>query len=73
MNGLDYVINYKIEAGWLDFVDGQKKLKKLKDEMVVCDNVSKGLIKILDVYSNEWIEEIKSNIKKNIKEAWNLP
>jgi hypothetical protein len=42
-------------------------LKKLKDEMVVCDNVSKGLIKIFKpVYTNEWIDNIKINIQKNI-------
>jgi len=45
MNGLDYVINYKIEMGWLEFVKNHKELKRIKDEMVVCDNVSKGLIK----------------------------
>jgi DNA modification methylase len=67
MNGLDYVINYKIEMGWLNFVDNQKELKHVKDEMVVCDNVSKGLIKKFNpVYTNDWIEEIKRNIQKNI-------
>lgn len=67
MNGLDYVINYKIEAGWLNFADNQKKLKQLKDEMVVCDNVSKGLIKnFKPVYTNDWIEHIKMNIQNNI-------
>ena len=30
MNGLDYVINYKIEMGWLEFVDEQKDLKSIK-------------------------------------------
>ena len=45
MNGLDYVMNYKIEMGWLGFAEGHKQLKKVKDDMVVCDNVSKGLIK----------------------------
>ncbi|MBM3236459.1 hypothetical protein FJZ31_09190 [Candidatus Poribacteria bacterium] len=65
MNGLDYVINYKIESGWLNFADNQKKLKKLKDEMVVCDNVSKGLIKTFKpVYTNEWIDNIKINIHR---------
>jgi len=40
-----YVINYKIEMGWLGFVENHKELKRIRDEMVVCDNVSKGLIK----------------------------
>ncbi len=67
MNGLDYVINYKIEAGWLDFAQNQKELKKLKDSMVVCDNVSKSLIKdFKPVYNDSWIESIKESIQKNI-------
>lgn len=68
MNGLDYVINYKIEMGWLNFAKNQKELKKVKDEMVVCDNVSKGLIKNFNpVYTNDWIEDIKQSIQKNIQ------
>jgi hypothetical protein len=70
MNGLDYVMNYKIEMGWLEFVHNQKELKKIKDDMVVCDNVSKGLIRKFyespETYTNDWIEQIKSDIKKNI-------
>jgi len=70
MNGLDYVMNYKIEMGWLEFVHGQKDLKKIKDDMVVCDNVSKGLIcrfyNCPSTYTNSWIEDIKINIEANI-------
>jgi len=71
MNGLDYVMNYKIEMGWLEFVRSQRDLKKIKDDMVVCDNVSKGLIRKFYnspfTYANDWIEEIKTNIKRNIR------
>ncbi len=70
MNGLDYVMNYKIEMGWLGFANSHKDLKNIKDAMVVCDNVSKGLINNFhtsnSTYTNDWIEEIKSNIAKNI-------
>jgi DNA modification methylase len=71
MNGLDYVMNYKIEMGWLGFAKNHKELKRIKDEMVVCDNVSKGLIKEFCrsdlTYSNDWIEKIKSEIEWNIE------
>lgn len=71
MNGLDYVINYKIEMGWLGFGQNHKDLKKLKDEMVVCDNVSKGLIHDFSGndqrYTNDWIENIKKAIEKSIE------
>jgi hypothetical protein len=70
MNGLDYVINYKIEMGWLGFAENHKQLKRIKDEMVVCDNVSKGLIRNFTSqecrYTNHWIETIKQNIANNI-------
>ena len=67
MNGLDYVINYKIEMGWLNFAKNQTELKKVKDEMVVCDNVSKGLIRNFHpIYTNDWIDDIKRNIQGNI-------
>ncbi len=38
--------------------------------MVVCDNVSKGLIKTFNSskrYKNEWLEEIMQNIENNIR------
>ncbi|MGQ3683406.1 MAG: hypothetical protein ACUBOA_00015 [Candidatus Loosdrechtia sp.] len=75
MNGLDYVMNYKIEMAWLGFTKESKDAKKVKDSLVVCDNVSKGLIKTFaqsnSKYSNNWIEEIKTNIEKNIKRRGN--
>lgn len=71
MNGLDYVMNYKIEMGWLGFVKNRSELRKIKDDLVVCDNVSKGLIQSFSnsksIYTNEWIEEIKENITQNIE------
>jgi hypothetical protein len=71
MNGLDYVMNYKIEMGWLGFTNESKEAKRIKDSLIVCDNVSKGLIKTFaqtnSKYSNDWIEEIRTNIIENIK------
>jgi len=75
MNGLDYVINYKIEMGWLGFAENHKQLKQVKDDMVVCDNVSKGLIRNFALnsgrYLNPWIDEIKQNIYANIQRRGN--
>jgi DNA modification methylase len=72
MNGLDYVINYKIEMGWLGFAENHRQLKRVKDDMVVCDNVSKGLIRDFAFaagrYTNPWIEEIKEGIFNSIQQ-----
>lgn len=70
MNGLDYVMNYKIEMGWLGFARTHQELKQIKDAMVVCDNVSKGVVRhfgsISSRYTNPWIEHIKEEIATNI-------
>lgn len=70
MNGLDYVMNYKIEIGWLGFARTHQELKQLKDSMVVCDNVSKGVIRQFSGeaqrYTHPWIERIKAEIAANI-------
>lgn len=71
MNGLDYVMNYKIEMAWLGFTKRLEDAKQIKNNLVVCDNVSKGLIRKFtqsnSKYTNDWLEEIKSNIVRNIK------
>ncbi len=70
MNGLDYVMNYKIEMAWLDFVNSHVEAKAIKDEMVVCDNVSKGLTKQFaketDKYNDPWLNLIVNQIQDNI-------
>ncbi|MBI5047739.1 MAG: hypothetical protein HZB54_02140 [Deltaproteobacteria bacterium] len=75
MNGLDYVMNYKIEMAWLGFTKEARDAKKVKDNLVVCDNVSKGLIRKFaqtdSKYTNDWLEEIKSNIRTNIDRRGN--
>ena len=70
MNGLDYVMNYKIEMAWLGFITAHKEAKAIKDDMVVCDNVSKGLIKdfvMSQYYTNSWLDEITERISRNIQ------
>lgn len=70
MNGLDYVMNYKIEMAWLRFTHSHREAKAIKDQMVVCDNVSKGLTKAFSAsqhYTNGWIDEITAGIILNIQ------
>jgi len=70
MNGLDYVINYKIEMAWLDFIKSHSDAKAIKDSMVVCDNVSKSLTRRFalgnEKYTNDWLELIVKKIQDNI-------
>jgi DNA modification methylase len=70
VNGLDYVINYKIEMAWLDMVESYEELGQLKDEMVACDNVSRSTIRVFseryDTYKDVWVEEIAERIAQRI-------
>jgi len=71
MSGMDYVINYKIEMAWLDLVESYEELSKLKNKMVVCDNVTRDLIRQFSkkdrVYSNEWLDDIVARLSTKMK------
>jgi DNA modification methylase len=70
VNGLDYIINYKIEMAWLDMVESYDELGQLKDDMVACDNVSRSIIRGFsekpDIYEDNWVEEIAERIAHRI-------
>jgi len=74
VNGMDYVINYKIEMAWLDLVKSYEELRELKDQMVVCDNVSKRLIRnyanmcSFPRYSDKWLDEIEDKIANRLQD-----
>tara|TARA_B100000700_G_scaffold331704_1_gene467313 strand:+ start:570 stop:1949 length:1380 start_codon:yes stop_codon:yes gene_type:complete len=69
LNFFDYPGNYKLEMGWLEHVSSTKDLKRIKDEMVPCDNISRGLVKdYLEkdrIYDDEWLEYIERTIQEN--------
>jgi hypothetical protein len=61
---------------WLEHAKSTKGLKKIKDRMIVCDNVSKGLIKnyrdAKRVYRDIWLDHIEENLRKNMAERVSL-
>jgi DNA modification methylase len=70
-NGIDYVINYKIEAAWLNVANSYEDLARIRDKnMVVCDNTSRGAIEQFADSSylvhDEWLENIVSRIGSNL-------
>jgi len=71
LNFFDYPGNYKLEMCWLEHANSTKDLKKIKDEMIVCDNVSTGLIREYEkqprVYFDPWLECIENMLTENIK------
>ena len=69
MNGMDYVINYKIEMSWLGFADSQRGLKRIKDGLVACDNVSRGMVRDFSLSAHcldEWVENISARVADSI-------
>ena len=71
VNGLDYVINYKIEMAWLNLVRDYEDLSKLKEIMVACDNIPKGVIKRFSSqkphYEDPLLDQIVGKIEEKIK------
>ncbi len=69
VNGMDYVNNYKIELVWGDFAKSYPELKKLKNAMVACDNISRNSVKEkLLKYNDKMLEDIIDRIEKSIAE-----
>lgn len=70
VNGMDYVMNYKIELAWLDMAKSYADLSRLKRVMVACDNVSKDAIAGHQpgdlVAEDEWISSILGRMRENL-------
>jgi DNA modification methylase len=70
VNGMDYVMNYKIELAWLGFANSYGDLRLLKGRMVACDNLPRqaALHGLTDpgVQEDAWLVEILGKIRQNL-------
>lgn len=71
-NGMDYVNNYKIEAAWLGIMPSYEEMNKLRDKMVVCDNVTRQLIRDFEKkdapeVEDEWLKDVVATIGANLE------
>ena len=75
VNGMDYIINYKIEMAWLGLVRDYRDLYEFKKHMVACDNIPKKVTRSFssttNSYEDEWLEDIVDRIEKRIKQKGN--
>lgn len=74
MNGLDYIMNYKIEMSWLGFLSSYHDSQFIKSQMIACDNISPRVIADFarqerHSYSDRWLANIIERISYNI-EHW---
>lgn len=71
VNGMDYVMNYKIDLAWMDYIDSYERLAHLRASMVACDNIPRGTAAdhrpSKSVRSDKWLEAVSKSIDRNIQ------
>jgi SAM-dependent methyltransferase len=70
VNGMDYVMNYKLDLAWLGYVDSYRELSDLRRTMVACDNLPRGAADpYLSVAAapDPWLPEILRQIQANVE------
>ncbi len=69
VNGLDYVMNYKIDLAWLGFARSYRDLAALRSAEVACDNLPRtetaGYLGV-DGSGDPWLDEILARIRDNV-------
>ncbi len=70
-NGLDYVTNYKLEMAWLGKASSYEDLRKLRDQMVACDNISRTAIREFakeeSRFEDEWLSKIIEDVRLRVQ------
>jgi DNA modification methylase len=71
VNGMDYVMNYKIDLAWMDLVSSYEDLRRLRSALVACDNVPRketaGRKASPVIEREEWLREIGERIDLNLQ------
>ncbi len=71
VNGMDYVMNYKIDLAWMDFIDSYPHLAALRASMVACDNIPRSTAAqhkpSRAVLSDSWLSAVSESIDRNVK------
>ncbi len=71
VNGMDYVMNYKIDLAWMDLVRSYDELARLRGSMVACDNIPRSVAAdhrpSPAVRSDPWVGSVTRAIARNIR------
>jgi len=69
VNGMDYVMNYKLDLAWLGYAHSYADLVALRRAMVACDNLPRGaadaFLSVEDA-PDPWLPEILVHIRANV-------
>ena len=70
VNGMDYVMNYKLDLAWLGYARGYSDLARLRQAMVSCDNLPRieaaRFLSTKDL-PDPWLSEILGRIRSNVE------
>jgi hypothetical protein len=70
VNGLDYVMNYKLDLAWLGYARSYADLATLRSAEVACDNLPRAETSPYLGVTNTpdpWLEEILPSIRENVR------
>jgi hypothetical protein len=69
VNGMDYVMNYKLDLAWLGYARSYADLVALRRAMVACDNLPRGAADdflSIDDAPDPWLPAILGQIRSNV-------
>jgi DNA modification methylase len=69
VNGLDYVMNYKLDLAWLGYVNSYSELSALRIAELACDNLPRTATRDYlgtNRTPDPWLEEILPRIRENV-------
>jgi len=70
VNGMDYVMNYKVDLAWLGYVHSYRDLAALRRAEVACDNLPRNeTVAYLGTnhVPDRWLREILPRIRENVR------
>ncbi len=69
VNGMDYVMNYKVDLAWLGYASSYADLRRLRSAEVACDNLPRhetAPYLASDASLDPWLPEILARIRENV-------
>ncbi len=70
VNGMDYVMNYKVDLAWLGYARSYADLRALRGAEVACDNLPRSETRAYlatDDPPDPWLAEILPRIRENVR------
>jgi DNA modification methylase len=71
VNGMDYVMNYKLDLAWLGYASSYADLSRLRTAQVACDNLPReeaSRFLAVDATTDPWLKEILTSIHQNVRQ-----